>query len=58
MTPRKWEVLNAVLSSHLEVAESSLKSIPKSNKCYKNLKKHINDLTEICIDLCGDDEEE
>lgn len=58
LTNEQWNLIDTLIDSQIEVASDELKRDDLSKKKKESLSNYIDDLTELGIDICGDDEEE
>lgn len=58
LTNEQWNLLDTLIDSQIEVASDELKRDDLSKKKKESLSNYIDDLTELGIDMSGDDEEE
>lgn len=58
LTNEQWNLIDTLIDSQIEVASDELKRDDLSKKKKESLSNYIDDLTELGIDMSGDDEEE
>lgn len=58
LTNEQWNLIDTLIDSQIEVASDELKRDDLSKKKKESLSNYIDYLTELGIDMSGDDEEE